>query len=423
MRTRLSSLMPPRQSTAAFVVIIALIISLGIGCRRKSAGGSVTVRFVAMEYDTHTAPYWSAVKTQFEKLNPHIRVRISIVPWDQGQQKLNTLLSGGDAPDIANIATIWLPQYMSTHDVMPLNRFLPKGFLNRFIPLTLQPVESGGKIWGLPFATSVRMLYYNAGMLKAAGVAPPKTWADLLKDAQAVTKPGKVYGFGVQGKEVETDTYFTYFLWTNGGDILNSQGQCVVNSPAGVGALQFLTDLVNRYKVTEPQPTAYNREDLQDLFKAKKLAMLVTGPWFSGMLKKEAPSIHFGIVPVPYQTKPVTMAITDNLIMFRKARHPNAAWKFLQFVYNDQNRRTFLEKSGMLPELKALAKDPYYQDSPLWRERLNLLKNGKFVPMNKDFLRIQDFLRQAVQAAYLKQLTPKQALDQAATEINQILGQ
>ncbi len=41
-------------------------------------------------------------------------------------------------------------------------------------------------------------MFYNVDMLKAAGINPPTTWAQLQADAKTLTKPGQ-YGFAFSG--------------------------------------------------------------------------------------------------------------------------------------------------------------------------------------------------------------------------------
>jgi multiple sugar transport system substrate-binding protein len=61
-------------------------------------------------------------------------------------------------------------------------------------------------------------MYYNKDLFEKAGItAPPETWEE-LKAAAAKIKAlgGEVYGFGLQGKEIETDVYFYYAMWSHG---------------------------------------------------------------------------------------------------------------------------------------------------------------------------------------------------------------
>jgi len=376
-----------------------------------------------MEYDTNTRPYMQKIKEDFAKVHPDIDLDIEICSWDQGHEKLATYIAGKRPPDLANVATIWLTEYVSMGIVEPLDPFLKPEMRQQFIPFTLERATYDGKLYGLPIAVSARALYYNKKLLAKGGGKPPANWDELVQTARKITDPAnQIYGFGVQGAKVETDTYWYYFLWANGGDIFDEKGECILNRPEAIEALQFEVDLVNKYKVTQPGPTASNREGLQDLFKTGKLGMMITGPWFWGMLDKEAPDIQYGLAPVPRRKQQITMRVTDNLMMFKACQNKEAAWRFVEFFYDDARRLEFDKTFGMLPEKETVARDPYFQNNPNWKFFMDLLPTGKFQPRHKDWERISQEIIKAVQSAILQEKTPKQALDEAKARIDAILA-
>ena len=407
-------------------VLPAMLFS---GCAQKKSAGTApataptTIKFLAMEYDTNTRPFMDKVKQQFEAANPDIKLDIEVVDWNLGKDKLATQVAANQAPDLANVATIWLPEYVALDVIEPLDSYLSAEMRDRFIPLTLHGAEYQNKLYGLPIAVSARAMYYNKGLLDAAGVKPPANWKELVTVAKKVTDPAKgVYGFGVQGSKVETDVYYYYFLWANGGEILSKDGtQAAFNSPAGVEALQFMVDLVSKDKVTEPEPTAYDREGLQEMFKSGKLAMTITGPWFWKMLKKDVPDLKYGVAPIPGNKQQKTMAVTDNLIMFKSCKDKQAAWKFVEFFYKPELRQEWAETFGMIPELKSVANSDFIKQSPEWSTFLKLLDSGVFVPLHPRWTAIAKEIEVGVQEALLKQKTPKAALDAAKTRVDAIL--
>ncbi len=426
-----------RWMTAAVIVLLMFVVS---GCpQQQPAGGGTTavgpdlgstenrteVRFLAMEYDTNTRPFLAKVEKQFEQANPDIDVRIEVIDWDAGFQKLSTLISADNAPDLANIATLWLPELVDLDVVQPLDDFISDEMRERFIPMTLQGAQYRGHLYGLPIAVSARALYCNADLLAAAGKQPPKTWEELVDVARACADPeAGVYGFGVQGAKVETDVYWYYFLWANGGRILSDDGtRAIFNSPQGVEALQFVVDLVHKYQVTEPDPTAYNREDLQELFKSGRLAMMITGPWFWGMLEKDVPDLNYELAPIPAHVEQVTMAVTDNLVMFNTSEHKDAAWRFIEFFYDPKLRLEWAQTFGMLPELKEVAESDYITSSKQWSLFMSLLPTGRFVPLHPRWTTIAEEIKLGIQEALLETKTPQQALDDAAERVNRILAE
>ncbi|MHB8996248.1 MAG: ABC transporter substrate-binding protein [Armatimonadota bacterium] len=404
------------------MLLAVLPATLFSGCGKKAATGT-TVKFLAMEYDTNTRPFMDKVKQQFEAANPDIKLDIEVVDWNLGKDKLANQVAAGQAPDLANVATIWVPEYVQLDVLEPLDGYLSAEMRDRFIPLTLHGAEYQGKLYGLPIAVSARAMYYNKDLLDAAGVKPPTNWDELVTVAKKVTDPTKgIYGFGVQGSKVETDVYYYYFLWANKGEILNAEGtQAAFNSPEGVEALQYMVDLVHKEKVTEPEPTAYDREGLQEMFKSGKLAMTITGPWFWKMLKKDVPDLHYGVAPIPGNEQQKTMAVTDNLIMFKTSPNKEAAWKFVEFFYKPELRQEWAETFGMIPELKSVANSDFIKQSPEWTTFLGLLDSGVFVPLHPRWTAIAKEIEVGVQEALLKQKTPKAALDAAKVRVDALL--
>ncbi len=117
---------------------------------------------------------------------------------------------------------------------------------------------------------------------------PPKTWDELVAAAEKVKALGPdTYGFALQGKEIETDAYWYYALWTHGGELLEN-GKSGIAGEAGVKAANLYKSMLDA-GLTEPDPTAYNRQDIERLFKTGKVAMILSGPWLRGQIKTEAP--------------------------------------------------------------------------------------------------------------------------------------
>ena len=388
----------------------------------ESSGGAAspqTVRFLSMDYDATSSALQKKIVADFNKQNPNGQVEIEIVNWNDGHQKLQTLISGNQAPDLALVGTRWMAEYAKADLLADLSNADSKGLRSaEFVPGVYNAGRIEGKLRGLPAAASVRGLYYNAAMLQRAGVAPPKNWAELTAAATKIQAANAGVGaVGVQGKEVETDLYFYYFLWGAGGQILGPDNRSALTAPPAQEALDFELGLVKN-KLSQAQPTGYNREDLQNLFKAKKLAMVITGPWFAGMLKKEAPELKFGVSFIPGKSGPVVPAVTDEIVMFKSAKNQGLAWKFLSFWYRDANRLAWAKASGMVPEKATVAKTPEMARDTERAFFIAALPKGRYVPTHPQWEQMANAVSESVQAAMLGQADAKTALQNASTKID-----
>ena len=396
-------------------------IAVALACAGLAvAAHADTVRVTVAHYSDATAPYFQQVASDFEKANPGTTIKIEDVSWDTLQQKLQTDITGGANADLAIVGTRWLLDFVKDDVAEPLDGYMDASFKNRFIGPFLAPGEINGKVYGLPIAASARALYYNKDLLAKVGYPNgPKTWNDVI-DASKKLKAQGIAGFGLQGKEIETDVYFYYALWSYGGEVVGKDGKAAFNSQAGVKAATLYKTMVDE-GLTEPGVTGYSREGLQNLFKQGRVAMVISLPFLSKQIAKEAPTLKYGIDPIPMGTKNATYAVTDSIVMFKNSKVKKSAWKFLDYLFTKEPRVKFTSTEGFLPTTKAEATDPAF-DNPDTKAFIALLPSAKFAPTITGWEDTAKAVSDAMQSIYLGKAQPAAALNAAADKANESLG-
>ncbi len=386
------------------------------------AQAETTVKFTVAEYSSKTGPFFEQVAKDFEAKNPDIKVAIEVVPWDTLLQRLTTDVAGGSTPDLAIIGTRWLLDFASQGVAEPIDSYMTPAFKATFIDTFMNPGIIDGKLMGLPVAASARAMLVNKDIYDKAGVAPPKTWDELYADAKKIkAAEPDVFPFGLQGKEIETDAYFYYSLWTHGGDILNQDGTSGIDSPAGIAAATLYKKMIDE-GLTQPSPTNYSREDVFNLFKQGKVATVFTFPMLIPQIKEEAPNLHYEILPFPEAGAKATYGVTDTLMMFANSKVKDAAWKFVEFAYQDKYREQFDVGEGFLPVIKDVAKLDHFTKDPDVAGFAAGLPYAKFAPVIANWEQIADTTVRALQQIYLGQVSPEAGLKAAAAKINKIRG-
>ena len=107
---------------------------------------------------------------------------------------------------------------ISTGQVVPLSGL--KGFSAKgYFPAVINEGLSNHQYYSLPVAGANSIaLIYNIAMLKAANITPPKTWAELVSDAKALTTSDH-YGIALTCEPAEDTTWqWEPFFWSNGGE-------------------------------------------------------------------------------------------------------------------------------------------------------------------------------------------------------------
>ncbi len=400
------------------------LLALGL---LAGAASAATVTVQLAYYSSFTKPFFQKMAKEFEAAHPSVHIQIQEANWNNLHQVLLTDLSGNQAPDLSIIGTRWLPEFVSSKVVEPLSG-LSSSFLNQFIPAFLKPSTLQGTLYGLPWAASDRALIYNKGLFAKAGIqSPPKTWAQLEQDAAKLSKLPGVYGFGLQGGQIETDVYYYYALWGAGGNLLTPQGTSGLGTPAALKALNFYMTLIKK-GLTEPNVTGVSREDLRTLFVQGRLGMFIYLPPIIGYMKTHAPNIHYGISAIPALSRPSTYAVTDTIAMFKpsvtgaSAADVAASKQFLEFLYQTKNRVAYNKGEGFLPVEKAVAADPFFKNNPRLNAFVKLLPTARFAPVIPQWSQISNLTINMLQSVYLGKEIPAQALKATAQKIDKLLG-
>lgn len=385
-----------------------------------------TLRVTVAEYSSKTGPYFEKAATAFEAANPGTDVQIEVVPWDVLQQKLTTDISGGANADLSIIGTRWLLDFVSEDIAAPLDEYMDDAFKARFIPAFLEPSVMDGKTYGLPVAASARAMYYNKELFEQAGIDKvPDNWDELREAAKKISALGDdIAGFGLQGKEIETDVYFYYAFWAYGGELVDEDGTSGLDSEAGYQAAAMYKSLIDE-NATQPGVTSYNREDVQNLFKQGKVGMMITAPFLAAQIKEEAPDLQYGVAPIPAGPNGDrgTYGVTDSIIMFDNSPNKDVAWKFLDYIFTTELRAEFTSGEGFLPVNVEVAAMPEFAENADLKEFTALLPDARFAPVIPGWEEIAEITSNAIQSIYLGDAEAKAALDGAAEQINGIIGQ
>ena len=385
-----------------------------------------TVRVTVAEYSSKTGPYFEEAAKAFEEANPGSDIQIEVVPWDVLLQKLTTDISGGANADLSIIGTRWLIDFVDQGIAAPLDDYMTQDFRDRFFPVFLEPSVMQGKTYGLPIAASARAMYYNKALFEQAGITEvPDTWDELAEAAKKIGALGDdIAGFGLQGKEIETDVYFYYAFWAYGGQLVEEDGTSGLDTDAGYKAAEMYKSLIDS-GATQPGVTSYNREDVQNLFKQGKVGMMITAPFLSNQIKEEAPDLEYGVAAIPAgpDGERGTYGVTDSIIMFENSQNKDLAWKFLDQLFTTEWRAKFTSGEGFLPVNPEVAAQPAFADNADLKAFTALLPDARFAPVIAGWEEIAATTSDAVQTIYLGNGEPKATLDAAAEEINGILGQ
>jgi multiple sugar transport system substrate-binding protein len=150
----------------------------------------------------------------FEQAYPAIKV--DLVSGPDSTNRLHDLLfpelsSGHVTPDVYSGDVIWPAEFAHAGLALPLSKYLPESFWAEFAaPGTprsgnslVQSMSYHGNVYAVPYFLDEGFLYYRKDLLARAGLRPPVTWEQLVRDSRVLKKKGLPYQFVWQGNNYE----------------------------------------------------------------------------------------------------------------------------------------------------------------------------------------------------------------------------
>lgn len=202
----------------------------------------------------------------FQARYPDITVKPLVLPWADYNVKIPVMVAGGTAPDTFGAHPALLMQVNDAKQVRAVDDFI-KAEANFDYNDVLYPGDANfdGHIMGLPQKSCTHQLRYNKDLFAEAGLPTPGelywkdkekswNWAAFIDMAPKFTKDTTGDG--------QPDQYFFGAMdGTNNIAVIRSAGgeifdpeitKCILTEPSAKEGLQFMADLVLKYKVQPP---------------------------------------------------------------------------------------------------------------------------------------------------------------------------
>ncbi|MBE6922297.1 MAG: extracellular solute-binding protein [Ruminococcaceae bacterium] len=337
-------------------MLLVLVMALGLVACGGGSDEKVELKVIAAQYGGKTAEWWVGFEKDFEAANGNIDLVVDVVSWNDIYTVVNTRISNNDAPDILNIDVF--ADYQADGLLLPAEDYVSDETYAKFYPAFLDQSVVDGTVWAIPDLASARALYYNADILAAAGVEVPTTWAELKDVCEAIKAyDANIYPWGVDMTTDEGQACFAYYAWTNGGGFVDASGNWTLNSAENVEAANYILGLVAD-GLTNTNPATETRYDLQEMFAAGKLAMMIGPNQISSYVASTENPINFGIASIPANEGKSTssVGVMDRFMVFDNEHSDaemEAITKFFDFFYEDKRYSDWVIMEDFLPATSA----------------------------------------------------------------------
>jgi ABC-type glycerol-3-phosphate transport system substrate-binding protein len=285
--------------------------------------------------------HFQAVLNGFKAKYPNVKVTYRST-GDNTPTVLSTAVAGGNPPDLASVSQPGLVSDFQKKGALKNMDFARQTVLDNY-PADIEKLgEINGHLFGLIIkAANKSTVWYNVKSFKDAGVDPPKTWDDLVKDAGTLKQSGvPAYSIGGADGWTLTDLFENIYLRQAGADKYDqlTKHQIKWTDPSVKKALttmsQVLGDGPNIAGGTSGALQTDFPTSVQNVFATSpKAAMVMEGDFVPGVLKTNPlkPVTGYNVFTFPSVDGSGNTVVGggDELMMFRDTPAIRALVKYL----------------------------------------------------------------------------------------------
>lgn len=388
----------------------------------------ITLTFVVPAPESR---HWSRLTQDFQAQNPDIRIKLVEGAYTTNEVEAiytSALQIGSSIYDLIYLDIIWTPKFAAAGWLSNLSDHVSSNDLAPFLSDDIEAGRYQGALYRIPFRTDVGMLYYRKDLLQQIGESAPSTFAELVQVSQQLQLQQQVrWGYVWQGQQYEgLVAMFVEVLAGHGGFWINPEtGEIGLDQAPAIQAVEFLRDTL-QLGISPAETTTYDEEESFEKFQQGEVAFLRNWPYIWPRVEAmKTLQGKVGIKPMVHAPGYRSAACKGGwgLGIARNAKHPEAAWRAIQFFTSAESQRRFVLQSGYLPTRRDLFMDPAItQKYPHFPSLLQVLEHPVLRPSIPQYDQASQILQRHLSAALTGQPSAAAAMQAAAKETQRLLA-
>lgn len=325
----------------------------------------------------------------FNAMQDEVEVEAIRLPEGSYNEQVSAAALAGDLPDLLDFDGPFLYNYAWAGYLTPLDPYVSDELRADFLPSIIAQGTYGGKLYSLGTFDSGLAIWGNKAYLEKAGVRIPTGIEDAwdlaefneaLQKLQALDEVEYAIDMKMNYGQGEWYTYgFSPIIQSWGGDLIDRSDYMsadgVLNGPEAVEAMTWFQSLFeDGYANVKPAGD-------DDFYGRKITALAWVGHWM-WTPHHEGLGDDLVLIPMPkFGDKAVTGMGSWNWGITTQSKHPEAAWKFLEYLIDPDQILRMTNANGAVPARKsALAKSELYGEGGPLNVFVQQLEGGVAVP-------------------------------------------
>lgn len=324
-----------------------------------------------------------------------------------------------DAPsdvDILNLDVTWTAEFAAADRVRPLIDADLTGFLEE----PLRTCKYQGSLYALPFNTDAGLLYYRT-FQRGGSVwpEPPTTWDDVASASTRAfderLEPKMEAGYAAQldpNSEILTVAALEA-IWSAGGDVVDENGNVVIDSDAAENGLRRLSDgLTGKRPVILPDSRTFDEKKSMKAFGDGRVVAMRNWPVAYRDLQPLTLSnkaFQYAVTTVPGKT---SVLGGQNLAISASSKQPKAAQALIEFLTGERSQQILFEHGGLAATRQIVYNDEnVLSNFPYATTLLEAIRRARPRPVTPHYTEFSAEFRRVVTEAWSNdgEITPAQA--------------
>lgn len=374
----------------------------------------------------------------FEAANPGTSVewlKVSDVPGDSRKLYVTGLTAKSPTPDVFAIDVIWAGEFAQRGWLEPLNDYLGEEAIAAYNPSFLSAATVEGKVFAAPLYVDGTHLFYRSDLLEKYGIAVPKTWEEVISASKTVMEGEgnpQLYGFVSMWAKIEgLFMNWLSFINGNGASFFDADGNVAVNSPEAIAATQTMVDMLYEDRIVPDSILTMKPDDARTLFQQGRAVFLMVQDFvYAPLSAADSPVAgKFDFTRNPYfeghEDAHSTAMGGWLLAVNANSEHKEEAAKLVEYFTSyvaqlaaaiDENRAPGRTDVYAAPEMAEAALIQKFGENYAVGVVRPSATTGNLYP------RVSEVMQTEVTNALHRQKTVEEALNDAAAQVNSILG-
>jgi multiple sugar transport system substrate-binding protein len=336
------------------------------GCGGSSGNGPVTLNWYVFPEPSGS---FQAAATDCSKASGgkyDIAINNLSTASDQQRVSLVRRLAANDSSiDILAMDVVWTAEFANAKWLAPVPAALAQQIQQVDLSGPVKTATFDNKIWAVPINSNTQLLWYRKDLLKDIGRPVPKTWTQMIADAELLAKTDKPHYIEEQGAQYEGLTvWFNSLVNSAGGQIITSDNKVVIGPSTRIAAT-IMHNLANS-PAADPSLNVSQEDQGRIAFESGTAAFMLNYPYVWPSAQKDVPKTIFpqmGYAPFPTVipgSAPKVSIGGYNLGVSAFSKHKDLAFQAIQCLTQQNYEITYAEKGGLAPVRGAIYDIPSF---------------------------------------------------------------